>query len=444
MNRLKPIALAVAVLGLLPCARALAGVVPKEADICVKDPLGSTKMYVDPEKLIGFTLDANNVRRAVENGVRGADQPGAAPGRKLLFLVSKPCEMNATKCGAPDTLAVDGARGDFFHFLTNASLTTDPNISAFAYSAAKPITNPADFFDGTIRIQCVAGRETRGISLPPPSPIPVYVRGGADQLYILPESGAYSAVTKANLNFTGDGGTHKQTVKLVGVIGYPFKPAANDPSTWLVVPYAGINKNFTRTKGSAKSVTADTWNLGLSYSISRRSIFSGSDASITDFYVVRPDYLFNDQDGSRLGTLNLLYAPYVHPLHLNDAIPINGASGDAVAYVQTIAELHLDVGWYADRGSKPDDRRDYARLGPKVGLALINANPNLPLSLILTHLHLWGSSGKPHDIDYSTAALSWGLDAKRNASVDLTYSNGRREDTALREELWGIAIAAKY
>jgi hypothetical protein len=350
-QRSKQIALTLGLLALLPCGKALAGVVPKQADICVDDPMAPGHRIVDPEKFIVFTLDANNVRRAIENGVKGADQAGGRPGRQLIFLVNKPCDTDATKCGKPDTDAVDGAQGDFLHFLSDANSAIDSNSTAFAYRAAVPITNPADFFDGKTRIQCVAGgRETRGISLPPPSPIPVYVRGGADQLYILPESGAYSAVSKANINFTGDGGTHKQTVKLVGVVGYPFKPADDDPNTWLLVPYAGINKNFTRTKGSAKAVTADTWNLGISYSFVRRSIFSGSDASITDSFVVRPDYLFNDQDGSRLGTLNLLYAPYVHPLHLNDAIPINGANGDAVAYVQTIAELHLDGGWYADRG----------------------------------------------------------------------------------------------
>ena len=95
-QRLKRLALTFVVLGLLPCGRALAGVVPKQSDICIDDATASGQRIVDPEKLIGFTLDANNVRRAIENGVKGADQAGGRPGRQLIFLVNKPCDTDAT------------------------------------------------------------------------------------------------------------------------------------------------------------------------------------------------------------------------------------------------------------------------------------------------------------------------------------------------------------
>jgi hypothetical protein len=377
----------------------------------------------------------------VENGVKGADQPGGRPGRQLLFIVERPCDTDAAKCGKPDLDAVDGARGDLTAFLLNANLALQGDIKQPAYRAVSPVSGPAALFDGA-RIECIAGRETAGLSPPPPAAPPIYVRGGADALYIQPGSGAFAGASKATITFTGDGGTHKQSAKIVAVVGYPIDFSPQGDSFRLLTPYAGVNKNFSHTKGSAKAVSADTWNLGLSYAFARKA--GGADPSATDWIVVRPDFLFNDADASRLGSLNLLYAPYRRSLWLNSTLPILGAKGEAVAYVQTIGELHLDGGWYADRGSKPDAHEDYVRLGPKVGFALINANPNLPLSLSVTNLHMWGGGGKPRDIDYSSAALSWGLDAKRSTSVDLTYSNGRREDTAAREELWGVAIAAKY
>lgn len=428
---------------------ATAGVVPKQADICIEAqvPIGgaaraATGLVVDPEKLIAFTLDANNVRRAVENGVKGADAPGGRPGRQLLFIIDKPCATDAAKCGKSDVDAVQGARGDLIGFLTNANLALNGDIKQPAYRAQALISGPEAFFDGA-QIECVPGHETAGVTAPPPAAPPIYVRGGADALYIQPGSGAFSGASKANITFTGDGGTHKETAKIVAVLGYPIDLGA-DPNVRILVPYAGINRNFSHTKGAAKVVTADTWNLGISYAFTLKGLGSGADSSATDWFVVRPDFLFDDHDASRLGSLNLLYAPYLRRWGLNGTYPILGSKGDAIAYVQTISEIHLDGGWYSDRGSKPGGHEDYMRLGPKVGFALINADPNLPLTLTLTNLHMWGGLGKPRDIDYSTAALSWGLDAKRNASVDLTYSNGRREDTASREQLWGVAIAAKY
>jgi hypothetical protein len=52
--------------------------------------------------------------------------------------------------------------------------------------------------------------------------------------------------------------------------------------------------------------------------------------------------------------------------------------------------------------------------------------------------------GHPNDLGYFKAVLSYSFDPKRYFGIDFSYSNGRREDTAKKEELWGVALSVRY
>lgn len=393
-------------------------------------PAGGQPRLVDKQRLAEFFLDEGAVRRSIEQGVRpGEGSLAGLSNAKRLLVMAEPCKDNLA-CGKDDGAKLDEVRGALKTFLLQTSS---------AYRSPKKITNETAFFvKEELQLECVAD------PVNPPGPVklalPLVIRGDGDSLFVLrtDEPGAFKAAAKATASTANDGVKHKQTVKVVGVVGYPIPIKG---AIFPLIPYVGINQNFTKTRGSDKSVTADTWNVGLASRWALPTV-----GRLTQWLGVRPDHLWNEDDGSRLATLNFNYRPILAsvlgPVGVNtQSQPWSGQT----PFIQPILEIHAVKGWYLDRGATPPEgRTDYLRIGPKIGVVLSSGDLTVPWNLTLSNVHLWGDKGTPRDIDYNAAALSFPIDPDQYISVDFTYANGRREDTGLREQLWGISLGAKY
>jgi hypothetical protein len=127
---------------------------------------------------------------------------------------------------------------------------------------------------------------------------------------------------------------------------------------------------------------------------------------------------------------------YVHPIIPNQ--------NDFVSY-QTIFNIRFDQGVYADKGTtNPAQNQNYARMGPQIGLAFISDMPTLPLSMTFTDTFLGGFSGKFEHLNYFKTVLGLSFDEKKYTSFTVSYSNGRREDTTQRENLWSTGLTMRY
>lgn len=113
--------------------------------------------------------------------------------------------------------------------------------------------------------------------------------------------------------------------------------------------------------------------------------------------------------------------------------------------IRPIFDIRLNAGVYTARGS--EDRpghRDFTRLGTQIRLALTSDNLSLPLDWVTTYTYLRGFSGRYDELEYFKTAVTFSFDERRYFGITAGYSNGRREDTAVREHLWSISLTGRY
>ena len=129
---------------------------------------------------------------------------------------------------------------------------------------------------------------------------------------------------------------------------------------------------------------------------------------------------------------------------INDYIPLVRGWDEFVRF-RPILDVRLNTGIYTNRGTlDPENHRDYMRLGTQFGIALTSDIKHLPLDLVVTDTFLHAFSGAYDQINYFKASLTFSFDPKRYLGVNLSYSDGRREDTAQRERLWSVSLSARF
>jgi hypothetical protein len=278
------------------------------------------------------------------------------------------------------------------------------------------------------------------------------VRGASSDLVYANSAQGFATASKATASESYNGLTKTAAYTAQAAIGgaYTWETPNGADSFWgtaqSLVIYLGANYGSTKVTGKPSKTSAHTIDFGVLGS--ENDPFSGVVPAIIG---IAPDYLINQQDGSRIASLHLTYLPYVLDL-LNQPFEFDSSNkcswtGVRVAFCEpywTIGFNFLsDFGHYVNRGSLPDRLmdEDYIRSGGQVGF---NVNLKNWYDLTVTDTNLYGFSGYRRDLNDLDASLTLYFGSQNIAGLTLAYKNGLLEQTAKREESWTVGITVKY
>ena len=442
MSRRPKLALAIGLAVATPAGAASTN--PAQKDVCADGRL-------DRERLAIFVLDTQGVTRQLEAWAEAHRDGRYATARQQVAGEEGICDASGL-CTPEMARKVSAAQDTIADVLRDDRTFDNP----------RAISEPAAFLtDGTVSVACRtlggAPVEMAGVGTKPRKlDLPIRVRGTPASLIFLRGGGDFKTADKATLSFSDDGITDKRSTKLVGVLGYPISlrsvVAPGQYAFAELIPYVGINKNTSRVTGKDRTVTTDNWRLGALLTYRATQTFNAGTPRYSVLYHVlgaRPEYLFNDKDGSQVASVNLTYMPVINSIPglgigLNAYRPLDRARTDFIS-VRPIIDLRLNGGTFTRRGDRPaQDARDFVRFGSQFGLALSHDDPNLPIDLAVTETYLLGLAGEPGELSQFKSVLSVAFDPDRYFGVDISYVRGRREDLADRERLWSIGFTLKY
>jgi hypothetical protein len=278
---------------------------------------------------------------------------------------------------------------------------------------------------------------------------PLRVRGKPDDLYIDRGDAAtksnFASSSKAMFDISRDNVAKKAVYKVVFDVGYAFSlpmPSGRSGDYLNLIPYFGMNYNITTvdTGSSAKPSINKTVDVGILFS----TLLIGDQdiAPISHRFSLRPDYLFDLHDDSRLVSGQFIYTPIGLGV-VNRYRSISGTT-DFASY-KVLFDLRNDNGIYTDRGNPTvaGDHQDFIRLGGQIGLSVASDNPAFPVSLTTSYVRVHPVLGVT-EVGYFANELTWFLDANKFFGITFSYSNGTREDTAKRESQWEIGLSGHF
>jgi hypothetical protein len=426
-------------------ARAAGPKVPLQSNVCLSG-------VVDKMKLGNFFLSAYDVGRNFE----AALPPSPMPGWQRLFVdqgaLLKPQSGSVVdafhKEYQADIMALAVARVAFSQFLRNATDTENRDPAKRAYRNVTNTEDPADFLTSDqAKLECLtttsgtpveaAGAEGKKFAISIPSQL--RLRGSTDGLYFGRLEPQFKSLDAATISFSYDGASNKRIDKLLAVLGYSLDFGRDQ-----LIPYIGTNRNIVNVTKKPSTTNTETVDVGLLNALSVPIDFKTDEEPnrpvLNNWLTLRPDYLFDLKDDSRLFSLQFVYMPLINGI-LNDYIMWHAAS----VSLRPIVDARLDEGIYTARGSQNVVRnRDYTRLGTQFGLALTSDNGNIPLDATLTYTYLHGFSGFFGEVTSLKSSVTLSFTKERYLGITLSTSYGRREDTAQHEQLWSISLGGRF
>jgi hypothetical protein len=417
---------------------------PAQAAICDVGTVAKTK-------LANYVLDACGVSRTLEQSLAAAgrlnlpkaqEQQLQSQGMVLTsaerLLVLMPCEPEKS-CTDQDRDALRGAYG-----LVDVLLNYEPK----AYHNISQIGGVAQYFvDPQAALACQVGSDGKPIEVPgaiapkkiswPPN---LRIRGSTDGLYFGPDERQIYSVDKATIGSTYGNSNTTRTDKILAFVGYAiFDPTAQP--FYNLFPYTGVNRNLARPTGKPESVNSDTIDFGLYNTFLLKP---EATTPFTQWITVRPDFLVNHKDDSHLVSANVTYTVVKNCEGGRFCLNAYRPFLNQALYAELILDVRSDWGHYAQPGDMPKtDYRNYWRVGPRAGVSFDSAYRYLPLTLTATDLYLQGISGTLPHLNYFKSVLSYKI-VDKFLSIDVSFSNGRREDTAQPEHLWSVALSGAY
>jgi hypothetical protein len=431
------------------------------------DHLCSPSLTVDKERLAGFMLK----KYPVSTGYLSIGaQPAPLQSQRALLhwlLAKRAATRSAAACNSGDA-GNDACNVD--HIATDMQNMLDGKNKQLTPSAA---TDPVKFFDtpdSSYPVRCAAADATPELSavaasgpvlagtLPAtgggtgagsaasatPAPVApswldkVRVRGNPDQLAIdKSDTAGYSSVDKAQFDFSDDSVANSKTNDVQAYVGYSLiKSSFGDSgSTYEAIPYVGYKQNrvVVSNAGVTTITTSRTSDVGLLSNF--HFVHPGS--TNTEDLNVRPDYLMDAENGTRLLSANFTYTVF-RKGQLNDliALPIRMS-------VKPILIGESRNGTYIDRGDATvaAAHQDFVRLGATAGFALVSSNPQIPVDFIATYTGLAAIVGS-QGIHYAKAGLTYNFN--QNVGLALSYANGVLPETGDREKKWSLGVASKF
>ena len=268
----------------------------------------------------------------------------------------------------------------------------------------------------------------------------IRIRGNPNHLIFDRSEPDFATTDKAILSFNENDIAGSRTSKATGYIGYALRPTGDALDSIDLIPYVGVNRNLVTvsTGASAKPGLTYTTNIGLLASI---DVLTRTPIRIDHVLNIRPDYLQDHKNGSSILSLNTEYMPVVRG-GINGFYPITQGSN---LYLKPIFIIKANTGHYTDRGdaSVAGLNKDFVRIGPQIGLALVTDAPLLPLEFSSTYTRLAAVTGDTN-INYRKHTLNYSLDAKKYIGLGVSRVSGVREDTGQTEKQWEIGLTVRY
>jgi hypothetical protein len=424
------------------------------------DGLCSTNLTIDKEKLAAYVLKRYPISTAYLS--LGANPAPLQSNRALLhwLLAKRAAEGGQSQAGAPACDGSDACNVDrIASAMQNMLDGKDHQLTPSAKS------DPAHFFatdDAVDPVRCTVADATPDLAAPtapvlataipavpnsapataPPEPTwldRIRVRGNPDQLAIdKSDASGYSSVQKAQIDFSNDSVAGTRTNDVQAYAGYSWLKSSfgDSGSTYEAIPYVGFvqNRIIVNAPGAAATVTTirDT-DIGLLSAFH----FAHLGTADTEDFNARPDYLMDNENGTRLLSANFTYT-VIRKGWLNDLIPLSKNIS-----VKPIFIAMSKNGTYIDRGNATvaDTHQDFLRLGGMTGFSLISKDPRIPVDFTATYTGLAALVGA-QGIHYAKADLTYNFN--QNLGLVLDYSNGLLPDTGDREKKWGLGVASKF
>ncbi len=167
------------------------------------------------------------------------------------------------------------------------------------------------------------------------------------------------------------------------------------------------------------------------------------------FTVLRMDEVRDSLAHSRLDAASLRYVPVIKTANRGlSAIDlcINSVCGDSNRLLRwgVLIDARADVGSFASPGDNVDFlpfNKDYTRLGGRIGLlGDVAFLPDSPIHLWVAYTDVHPLRGYNQDLTETQAQASFNFST---ATLSLNWHNGRREDTAQRDNGWKVSIGFK-
>lgn len=410
------------------------------------------KHMVDKKKLAIELLEGANVPLSIIIWAQGTDSkpPSMDPLGFLLVASDVVCDKGAD-CGKNGATSLIEANDNFLAFLKDA-MNIDRQSGVYALSGSSLPRDTYHLLDISLEYfrnpdyQVICSAESRIATTKAgsdveqkPDIVDMRIRGKATDLYSLQGSDSFKAADKATISYAQDDIKHRHVRVGSGVVGLGLR-LANEPlwgpegssGHFDLVPYAGIASNITKASGAKPSVTSNSRQAGLMF-------YGYTSLPSPYFWTLRPDFLWNLPDDSRLLTLNVGYVPIV----LNY---VNSAREFLDGYwFQWVVDARLLQGHYTNAGQrKPEDSRDFNRFGGEIGFQLDHTGATLPWSWKVAETYLHGSSGVHRNLAQLNSTFSLTFDDKKLVGIDFTYTKGRNPDTAEMDQSWKVGIGVKY
>jgi hypothetical protein len=341
-------------------------------------------------------------------------------------------------CSDDDANAIQTAQGAMIGLLAS-------------HAAVRPggarVVGVADFFlTPDARLGCDAFPQDAAQEPGLPA-LPVRIRSNPDDLLYSQADPLFAGLTGATVSVQGDEIAGSTTETLTGYLGFPLPLKTR---RFQVIPYAGINRvrNAGGDAAAPPSTSPNTADVGAAVSFGWTGFFGAASPTDTrrhlgNWVTLRPDYLRDWSDHSTLTTLNLVYTPIASDMR-TFGLPLNSFARVGAMWVAPILDLRLSSGWYLDRGDVPSNRRDFVRVGTRLGLSLAAHSKAIPLTVTVTDTLLHALRGAPGNLHYLDAEVALPFTSDQNLAVALSFQQGRQSDTADEVRTWSIGLSAKY
>ncbi len=371
---------------------------------------------------------------------------------QCTVLTAKACTDAIKSCEAYAKAAMNQALA-FFH-----SIDLQANDPKRAYTLSDSIKNlpadlqmttyldPGNFSDSQNAITCLkpsqpgpgggAGDTTQASTI---SITNFRLRGKSDDLYIDRGTDPFKSATPTSLSWTGTD-YDNYSVKVTGALGYQIPTATGE-----VIPYISTYQSLTDASKKPRVIDPNN-NVALGM-VAANSFIDSYNHNILNWFSAKPQYLFNTADRSEIGSVRLIYAPWVDspvaPINTFSLVP--GLPGPI--WASLIFDLRNDTGVYAklaDTKAIAATDKNFDRFGSRFGLSLSTAPGYPSIVITATEVYLYSAFGYYRNVNSFQSTLTYNLESNNYVGFTLSYQNGRDEDTAVASHNYSAGFTVKY
>ena len=447
------------------------------SSICDADDPTGTRV-VSKQRLASALIDAYHLssvhsqidEQVAQNRTNGGENRGGSnPAWRLLFTTEDVCESRSIKCSPTDVEHLMEA----LEFVMENLLQQIPGV---ANPIGYPGIRPTRSVDATVYFLGLDQDNALVCTAPKAPPLKASdsafafawenfrVRGYPDQL-VGPHSfpggpsdaqgvaNLYSSSDGVSLSVKYNGGQKNRTDNYIGTVGYDFNfrkgEISNTKNPVLdIVPYLGLDREGSKKPSGTPPTTVETISTNLFHvGVLGDTLFSAGTSTqlLGQWFAIRPDYLFNYVDNSRIASANIRYIPVLN--FPGWAINSFTSYGDGEVLAGLTFDFRVNGGIFTEKGVPADlnVNRSFLRTGGRVGFVVeLNYIEGSPIDIYVNYTDFMGPIGFHRDLGELQSSMTFNFTTAKIFGVTVNYRNGRREDTAQRDLAWTIGLTAKY